>query len=88
MNLIKNMLILNQGLPLFNLFNVNQVELTMKDLIIDQHEKFQSLEEKLKLNTNYEEKLYDLAIYETEKLEEPLSLYKKELLTLHINRCF
>ena len=73
MNLIKNMLILNQGLPLFNLFNVNQVELTMKDLIIDQHEKFLSLEEKLKVNTNYEEKLYDLAIYETEKLEEPLS---------------
>ena len=72
MNLIKNMLILNQGLPLFNLFNINQVELTVKNLLAEQHENFLNLEEKLKVNIE-NENLYDLTIYETEKLEEPLS---------------
>ena len=66
------MLILNQGLPLFNLFNVNQVELTMNNLVLDQHKKFVDLEEKIDQEQDIK-LLYDLAIYETEKIEYPLS---------------
>ena len=61
------MLILNQGLPLFNLFNVNQVELTMNNLVLDQHKKFVDLEEKIDQEQDIK-LLYDLAIYETEKI--------------------
>ena len=68
---LKNMLLLNQGLPLFNLFNVNQVELSVNNMILEQHNKFIELEEKI--SKEYDLKLlYDLAIYETEKIEYPL----------------
>lgn len=69
---LKNMLIINQGLPLFNLFNVNQVQLTVNNLILEQHNKFIDLEKRLEKTTDDKE-LYNLAIYETEKIEYPLN---------------
>ena len=69
---LKNMLILNQGLPYFKLFNVNLVENTINNLILEQHNKFTDLESKLS-NEVDNNNLYNLAIYETEKIEYPLS---------------
>ena len=66
------MLILNQGLPYFKLFNVNLVENTINNLILEQHNKFTDLESKLS-NEVDNNNLYNLAIYETEKIEYPLS---------------
>ena len=63
------MLLLNQGLPQFNLFNVNLVESTIGSLLDNQHKKFLELENELILNenTNDIDKLYNLAVYEDEK---------------------
>ncbi len=81
MQLIKNMLLLNHGLPQFNLFKVDLVESTISSLLENQHEKFLSLEKDLSfLNENFDkgdikentDKLYDLAIYESEKIDHSL----------------
>ena len=74
MQLLKNMLLLNQGLPKFNLFNVNMVESTIGSLLENQHNQFLNLEYKLiqqfeSLDTN---ELFSLAIHETEKIDQPL----------------
>ena len=74
MQLLKNMLLLNQGLPKFNLFNVNMVESTIGSLLENQHNQFLNLEYKLikqveSLDTN---ELFSLAIHETEKIDRPL----------------
>ena len=81
MQLIKNMLLLNHGLPQFNLFKIDLVESTISSLLDNQHEKFLSLENDLSfLNENFEkgdikentDKLYDLAINEAEKIDHSL----------------
>lgn len=74
MQLLKNMLLLNQGLPQFNLFNVNLVESTIGSLLENQHKKFLELENELTLheNTNDIDKLYNLAVYEDEKFSHSL----------------
>ncbi len=67
------MLLLNQGLPKFNLFNVNMVESTIGSLLENQHYQFLNLEYKLENSNNLNiDELYNLAIYETEKIDHPL----------------
>ena len=83
MQLLKNMLILNQGLPHFNLFNVNLVETTIGSLLENQHSNFLKLENELdnlyckdtqndSENELIYDKLYELAIYRTEEIDYPL----------------
>ena len=67
------MLLLNQGLPRFNLFNVNMVESTIGSLLEIQHNHFLNLEYKLENSHDLNiDQLYNLAIYEREKIDHPL----------------
>ena len=68
---IKNMLLLNQGLPLFNLFNVHDIEPTISNLLREQHNNFVSLEEKISKEDDVN-KIYNLISYENEIIDHPL----------------
>ena len=65
------MLILNQGLPLFNLFNVHDIEPTISNLLREQHNNFVSLEEKISKEDDVN-KIYNLISYENELIDHPL----------------
>ncbi len=71
MNLIKNIFFMNQFLPQFNFFDVNHVEPTINEMLTEQHDNFVKLEKKMEsevLNNN-DLKLYDLTVYESEKID-------------------
>ena len=65
------MLLLNQGLPLFNLFNVHDIEPTISNLLREQHNNFVSLEEKISKEDDVN-KIYNLISYENELIDHPL----------------
>ena len=73
------MLLLNQGLPLFNLFNVHNIEPTISNLLREQHNNFVSLEEKISKEDDVN-KIYNLISYENELIDEFLGNLKYQLL--------
>lgn len=75
MNLLSNMFFMNQMLPQFKMFNINHIEVSINDLIKEHHNNFVKLE--TKISDMYEkisdDELYNLAIYEMEKIDYNLS---------------
>ena len=70
-----NALLLNNGLPQFQFFEIAHIQSSISQLIQQSHQQFLSLEEKLiqPLDNYSISELYQLTIEETEKIDYPLN---------------